>query len=145
MRAVATSVTDDDEGLPRDGRPTTAAPDASIGWLQDAITDGYLDRLPHEPIRDVLVAQSLSLVQIDESFEPTGDCTPMDSPVTLEMDAGDRATFSVFQVKAEITNEAGDRFEKTFNANYGESIQATVPLHVVFTNVHAAKEGDLCH
>jgi hypothetical protein len=144
VRAVATRVTDDGAGLPRGGRPTTAAPDASIGWLEAAIEDGYLDRIPSELIRDVLVDQSLTLVQLDQDFEPTDDCAPMDDPIELDLRSGDRVTFSVFQVKADITDGSGETFEKSFNANYGESLQATVPIHVVFTNQLPAKTGDLC-
>jgi len=145
VRAIATAVEGDHE-LPPDGRPTTAAPDASIGWLQDAIANGDLDRLPDDdPIRAGLVARYLQLVQVGEDFEGAGSCSPLDEPVTLDLDRGDRVDFSVFQVEADITSDTLGDFERTFNANYGNALVATTPIHVVFTNALEAKTGELCH
>ena len=53
----------------------------------------------------MLVRQALQLVQVDEDFERTGDCAPMDDPVALDMRARRPGDLRVFQVRAEVTSD----------------------------------------
>ena len=145
VRATATRVADDDT-LPEYGRPlTTVAPDASVGWYQEAIREGHLDPLvTDDPALRERVARSLPLVQVARDFQRTGDCVPMDDPITLDLLPGDRVSFDAYGVAAEVTDASLGTFTVLFNTLFGETIEATVPLHVVLTNVHEAKEADLC-
>jgi hypothetical protein len=145
VRATASRVADDDT-LPKHGRPlTTAAPDASIGWYQQAIRKGYLDPLTtDDPALTERVLRSLPLVQVGEEFERSGECVPMDEPIALDLQPGDQVTFDAFGVAAEVTDASLGTFTVLFNTLFGETIEATVPMHVVLTNLHEAKEADLC-
>jgi hypothetical protein len=145
VRATATRVADDD-GLPGYGKPlTTVAPDASVAWYQEAIRAGHLDPLvTDDPALIERVERSLPLVQVAEDFERSGRCVPMEGPIELDLRPGERVTFDAYGVAAEVTEPSLGTFTVLFNTLFGETIEATVPLRVVLTNVHEAKDADLC-